>query len=764
MIVVLCLASFWWTAVLPSASAAHGNVAAAEFSVDRSFGYLKKIASEPHPVGTLAHESVRTYLMEQLRSLGLDPQLQHGMFLQESPTGHVAVDVDNVLFRIQGTSSSKAILLVAHYDSMVTSPGAGDDGAGVAALIETGYVLSQEPRLHNDVIFLLSDGEEQGSLGAKVFLREHPWAKTVGVVLNFEARGTRGPSLMFETGKSSDWLVRELIKTAPYPYANSLMPSVYKLLPNDTDLTDFKKAGLPGLNFAFVERGTDYHSALDSLSRISKDSLEHHGSYALSMVHVLGNRDLSQASAGDEGIYFNILGKHIVRYSLTTAWILAGIVVAGCLYVCIVMYRRKTVTPGRVLLALAAIGATVVVSSLAAFAVIMLLNAVCKNRRATFDTHLYPFALAALSVAVASACILWAFRRERSANMQVAALIIWTACAVLIMAYLPGVSYVILWPLVAALIAAIVNLKPASEQLSAEKYLLLLLLSVPACILLVSTTQLMFAAFFAEDAFIPTAFIALSLAIILPQWKPLLDRKWWIIPSGFGAVAIALLVLIAVPKKYNSSEPRSDNMLYMADMDKHKAMWASLDLAPDSWTAQFFSKNSHIVQLSREFPSWYFGPGRVLSEPTELGDMAAASVDLVKDMKDESGNRIVSLRFRPKGNVPVIALRLDSKAKIDAVSIEENNSLRQPAAIMATRTGLTQYPDHEFRLRYFGLPADGAVLTIRTGSTEPLAVSLITESYELPFMPGKKISPRTDDIIQRPGIGDRTIICRSYQF
>ena len=85
-------------------------------------------------------------------------------------------------------------LLMAHYDSVPNSPGASDDGAAVASLLETLRALRGGPRLKNDVIFLFTDGEEVALLGSKAFVEEHPWARDVGLVLNFEARGYTGPS------------------------------------------------------------------------------------------------------------------------------------------------------------------------------------------------------------------------------------------------------------------------------------------------------------------------------------------------------------------------------------------------------------------------------------------------------------------------------------------------------------------------------------------------------------------------------------------
>ena len=97
------------------------------------------------------------------------------------------------------------------------------------------------------MIVLLNDGEEAGLLGARVFSEEHPWAKDVGVALNFDARGNSGPSYMFETSDGNGWLIEQLARALPHPMATSLTGAVYRIMPNDTDFTIYKRHGMPGL-------------------------------------------------------------------------------------------------------------------------------------------------------------------------------------------------------------------------------------------------------------------------------------------------------------------------------------------------------------------------------------------------------------------------------------------------------------------------------------------------------------------------------------
>jgi acetylornithine deacetylase/succinyl-diaminopimelate desuccinylase-like protein len=188
--------------------AINANVPPSEFSSGRAREYLKAIAVTPHPIGSPAHAVVRDYILSELSKMGVEPQVQKTTAINShwDPPYHAAT-VQNIVAKIQGTANTRAVLLVAHYDAAPNSLGASDDGAAVVSLLETLRALKASAPLKNDVIFLATDGEEVGLLGATAFVQQHPWARDVGVVLNFEARGDNGPSIMFQTSDANGWLI-----------------------------------------------------------------------------------------------------------------------------------------------------------------------------------------------------------------------------------------------------------------------------------------------------------------------------------------------------------------------------------------------------------------------------------------------------------------------------------------------------------------------------------------------------------------------------
>src|SRR5579863_10108472 len=261
------------------------------FSGQRAREVLRGLVGDnvPHPMGSPANGALRARIVAALLRLGLTPEVQSGSTVC-TPYGVCGMPI-NILARIQGSdaASDRAVLLCAHYDSVGAGPGASDNGSGVAALLEIARILQQLPRPRQSVILLFDDGEEVDLLGSHAFVDHHPWAATVSAAVNLDARGTSGPSLMFETGSANRWLMSLYSHAIARPLANSVYYAVYKLLPNDTDFTVFKAAGFQGFNFAFIGDVAHYHTPLDDTAHADSGSMQQQGDNALATLLALAN-------------------------------------------------------------------------------------------------------------------------------------------------------------------------------------------------------------------------------------------------------------------------------------------------------------------------------------------------------------------------------------------------------------------------------------------------------------------------------------------
>src|SRR5205085_1296703 len=224
-----------------------------------------------------------------------------------------------------------------------------------------------------------------------------------------------------------------------------------KILPNETDLSAFKGDGLPGLNFAFIEGVAHYHTAADNLEAVDESSLQHHGTYALSLARHFGNLDLTNVTSSD-AVYFNLFGFTLVRYS--SLWILPLAILATLLFVGVVVigFKRGHLSLSGIGLGFVALLIGIIVSAAAVTIAWWLIRTVHPAYRAilqgdTYNSETYMIAFAALSLALTSALYGFFRRFVTIENLSVGALCWWLLLTLVTSVVLPGGSFLFLWPL-----------------------------------------------------------------------------------------------------------------------------------------------------------------------------------------------------------------------------------------------------------------------------------------------------------------------------
>lgn len=320
------------------------------FSAERAMPILVRLVGEErqHMVDTDAGDAARQRVVAEFAALGYEVELQTAWGCREQYA--TCANTTNVLARLPGSGSGPALMLTAHYDSVGAGPSVSDDMVAVASIIEVARMLRGEPQLMNDVLFVITDGEEVGLTGAEAFL-EHPWVSQVGLIANYEARGTGGQSLMFQTSPGNAWLVERLAAAAPRPATSSLLYEIYRLLPNDTDLSVYLDAGLPGINFAYVEHVQRYHTPNDDLQHLSLATFQHQGENVLAAVRAYGNADLANMPAGN-AIYQDVYPGVVVQAPADWALWLAGGALVLWLLIVLALIGSGAITAGGLLLAL----------------------------------------------------------------------------------------------------------------------------------------------------------------------------------------------------------------------------------------------------------------------------------------------------------------------------------------------------------------------------------------------------------------------------
>lgn len=432
-----------------------------EFSAARALALAARLLGDgaPHPVGTAAQAQVRDRIIQELSILGyrVETQTTFACRTEWATCG----DVTNILSRLPGRTNGPAVLLTAHYDSVPAGPGAADDMAGVAVILEIARILRIEAPLPNPIIFLFSDGEEPALLGAEAFVAEHPWAAAVGVVVNLEARGNRGPSILFETTENSAWLIAAFAAQAPTPIASSVYDVLYEFLSANTDLDVYEEAGLAGINFAFTEEVTHYHTPLDNLANLDPRSVQHQGDNALAAVRVFGEQDLVNPPPG-KSVYLDLWPGFVLQWPepWTTGLAMSGLLV--WLGVAIHLLWRRTLSWRSLLWGCLVLPVGLLAAGLLGLALSL---GISYWRGAPAPWYAYPLPMRVALWTSALLCLVWVAntlsQRAGYWGVSLGVWLWWALFALLVAWGEPGLSALFLPPtLLAILTLAVVGLTP----------------------------------------------------------------------------------------------------------------------------------------------------------------------------------------------------------------------------------------------------------------------------------------------------------------
>ena len=731
---------------------------AGEFSAMRALALAEHLLGDgaPHPIGTEANARVRARIGEELTGLGYPVETQ-ATFACRSEWAECG-SVTNVVTRLPGRTDDPAVLLTAHYDSVPAGPGAGDDMAGVVAILEIARILRAESPLRNPVIFLLSDGEEPGLLGAEAFVAEHPWAAQVGVVVNLEAGGTSGPSMLFESTGDNAWLIDAFAARAPRPVASSVYDPILDFLPYNTDLDVYEDAGMPGVNFLFAEEGARYHTPLDNLAYLDPASVQHHGDNALAAVRAFADRDLTDPPAGDS-VYLNVVPGEVLRWpepwtvwvalACSLAWLglAAGLIRRGDLSLRAVSWGAVVLPLGLVVAALLGLALAVGIGRLT--------GAPAPWYAHPLPMHVALWTGALLSLALVATAVA---RRAGFWGLVLGVWPWWSGLALLVAWFAPGVSVILLLPAaLAALTLAGVGLTRFRASSRARGIAALI------AVFGAGWVWLPFANFCIERAAagpelgpvvgIAVGFAASALAPLLAlpveggRW-----RRWSLVGTALVVLAAAGVALL-VPA-YSEGRPQRLNLLHVEDRRTGQAYWA-LDRP---WRSGFGAEEAPATlrQAGR------FGDDPVAVLPWSgrryLVAPAAPTLAPAPAFRVLADDRVASER--------VVRLQLRSPRGGDRVSlyVPQAAGLRR-IAVVGTPYAIEEIPveDGYYAFQCHARACDGITLELRLTSDAPFTAFVVDATPGLPPGGNELVRARPTTAVPS-GDGDVTLVAVQVSF
>ncbi|NMH28279.1 M20/M25/M40 family metallo-hydrolase [Flavobacterium silvaticum] len=746
LILVLCWSYF---SQLPGESS--GPVPLSEFSTARTLDHVTKISQSAHFVGSKEHGQVASYLEKELRQIGLEVQSQEGFTLTE--WGNL-VKSKNIMARIKGSGSGKALLLLSHYDSAPHSysKGASDDASGVAVILESIRCYLHNKTAHkNDIIILFTDAEELGLNGAALFVEKSNWAKDIGVVLNFEARGTSGPGYMLMEVNSGNSQMVDAFADADVskPISNSLMYSIYKMLPNDTDLTVFREKGkIQGFNFAFIDSHFNYHTAQDDIDHLSKQTLKHQGDYLVPLLSHFANADLNRLNSDNDQIYFNTPFAFI-HYPFSWNFVLLGIAAfVFAFFVFIGLGKRvlhlKGIGKGFVLF-LTTVATTGVVVFLSWKGLLLLYPEYSEILQGfTYNGHYY---IAAFLVLALGICLLFYSRNQpesQSGDYVVAPLVIWLLINLGIALYLPGAGFLII-PVFAAIFMF-------GYYMLTQRFSIVLfsILSVPI-VLIVFPFLVMFPIGLGLKLLAGSAvLLTLGFGLLLPLFGQFKFKP--VSAILLLCVSVGLLITAHFKSGFSQGEAKPNSLVFLYDAEKDQSYWATYDNTLDEWSKTYLGSDPKQASQINTLPLFSKYNTKFTYE-TEAMNRELSEPEVTFERDTVIGKyRHLTIRITPKR--PVNRYDIFASVKANIYNLKANGVAN------SSQTGSLYKRDDRKLLSYYVVDNEPLVLQFSTLKTAVLDMELLEASFDLMKHPAFSMRKRANWMMPKPFVLTDAILIR----
>lgn len=714
-----------------------------EFSAGRAGDILRDLAGDgsPHPVGTPANARVRDKIVNHLRWLGYTPSVQEATACDRNACARI----QNVVARLEGRErGGKAVLLMAHYDSVPAGPGVSDDLTGVAAILEVARVLKSGPPPRNPVIFLLDDAEEAGLLGAQAFAGQHPMAGDVGVVVNLEARGTSGPSLMFETSGADAIPVAAYAASASKPFTSSLFPTLYQFLPNDTDLTIFKRRQVPGLNFAYIGNPTQYHTHLDSVENSSPASLQHHGDNALAAARGLAEADLSRPLEG-KAVFFDLFHATVVRWPAGMTPVLGLLALILVVATVVLSLRRGQAARRGVITGVLTPLAALIFLVMSGFALQALLAGafpgpwVSRPMPATVA-----FWLLALAVTLATGVLF--LRKFRTPALWGGVWTLWAVLGLVLSFTLPGISYLFIVPTLVAGVCgllfgrspvgwAVASIVPAVATAALWFPILILLYLGLGLTGLLATAVLL-------------SLVFGTLLPLLPVSGPV-ARKWVPLAATAGVIVGTVMAMMSPP--FTATSPRPVDLQHYTDADAGKGRWIARSAPP---LPPSLRKAGPFAPRPEPPYAWSPSVARAFVAPAPKLSVAPPELAVVSDSVVE-GKRHLRLRLTSPRGANVGIVLIPAAAQLESIRVDGQALQRED--------GARRNPQQRWRgFNFSALPSQGSEWEIVLGSTQPTEWYVLDRSHGLPPFAQPLVQARPNEAVPFTD-GDSTLVSRKVR-
>ena len=642
-----------------------------DFSIENALDHLRIISKKPHYTGSEYHSVVRDYILNELKNMGLETEIQNQVVTRFCCVG---TNTSNIIGTIKGSSNGKSLVLLTHYDSRHhASFGASDAGSGVVTILEgVRSFLSKNTIPINDIHLVFTDAEEIGLLGAQAFVKNHSLVDNIGLVLNFEARGSGGPSYMLmETNGKNGVLISEFINANPgFPAANSLMYSIYKMLPNDTDLTVFReKANINGFNFAFIGDHFDYHTSLDSFERLDRNTLIHQADYIMSMLNHFSKINLSNLDSENDYVYLNFPILKMLHYPYS--WIYP-LLIFSIIFFLFIIYLGLAINK----LSIQGILNGILALTISLFTCLSITIILWKTisyfnpdyadilHGFTYNGYYYITAFIFLNIFCLFSIYYRFFKNSSGFDLTIMPIGFWLIINVLISIYLKGAAYFII-PVNLVLFSIL--LIYFSNFKGNKKMLLWTFFSVPLIYIFAPQLKMFPVGLGLDNLFITSFFQVLIFVLLLPVFSNFAFKNQ--IKNLTLLIAIVFFALAFLNNDYDVNSKKPNSILYYSDLDSKQSYWLSRNENLDEFTSKFFKKNESIQEASFFSSSSKYGTPHKQSALADFINFSSSDIQILKDTIVEN-KRNLQLKISPERKINKIDLTTDDPFVLNSMSVQ----------------------------------------------------------------------------------------------
>lgn len=221
------------------------------FNADSAINHIRKIGAKPRFVSSAALEESMQYIKTELEKVQSVAEangmhLDVDLFRSDPDTfstsiGNIYIlnsydNLTSVVARLRPANmpfetDEKTLLLNAHVDSAIGSPGANDNVVGAGVIMEIVSTIAALPahvnKLNRPIVFLFNGAEEVILAGAHSFIKQHRFAKNIAAHINLESLGPGDSYNLFRLGPNSPWLAEAYANAVSIPTGSVTATDVF---------------------------------------------------------------------------------------------------------------------------------------------------------------------------------------------------------------------------------------------------------------------------------------------------------------------------------------------------------------------------------------------------------------------------------------------------------------------------------------------------------------------------------------------------------